>query len=66
MANPTPHSALMKIIAQIVFVAILSELATVNDSLGAVITTFIVGLWLVYLINSGPALFSDLNLKAGI
>lgn len=64
--NAKPHAVLMIIIGQIVFVLILSEVAGFNDTLGQVIFTFIIGLWLVYLINSGPALFSDLNLKIGL
>lgn len=66
MASPTPHSTLMLIIGQSVFVLILSEVAGFNDQIGRVIFTFVIGLWLVYLINSGPALFRDLNLKIGL
>lgn len=64
--NADPHAVLMVVIAQIVFVVIMSEIATFNDSLGSVITTFILGLWLVYLINEGPALFNTLNSKIGL
>jgi hypothetical protein len=63
---PTPHSALMLIIGQSVFVVILSEVANFSDTWGLIATTFILGLWLVYLINSGPALMSTLKGKVGL
>ena len=61
--NTTPHTALMLLIAQVVFVVILAQVAQFDDSLGAVVETFVVGLWLVYLVNKGPALVSKINSK---
>lgn len=63
--NRTPHMVLMVIIAQIVFVIVLSELTETSDALESIIMTFVIGLWMVYFINSGPALISKVQGKVG-
>lgn len=63
LASNSPHLTLMTIVAEIVFVSVAAILSDQSDGLETIVVTFLVGLWLVFLINQGPNLFSKMKWK---
>ena len=60
----TPHFELMTIVAEIIFVSVLALLSQINAQWETVVMTFLVGLWLVFLVNQGPNLISKFTIRS--
>lgn len=63
-AKDTPHLQLMTIVAEVIFVVVLAAIADMNAMVETVIMTFMLGLWLAFLVNMGPALINNLKWSA--
>jgi len=67
MANPTPptpHFTLMTLIAEVIGVSLLAIVSQASPQLETVILTFLVGLWLAFLVNQGPKLVSTFKIRS--
>lgn len=55
----TPHFVLLKIVGQVVFVSVAAVVAdSASPTMGSVVVTVFIGLWLVFLVNHGSDLTS--------
>lgn len=63
LASNSPHLTLMTIVAETAFVSVLAILSDQSPGLETIVVTFLIGLWLVFLINQGPQLFAAMKWK---
>lgn len=63
-AKDSPHLQFMTIIAEVIFVIVLAFMSDMNDLVGTVVMTFLLGLWLAFLVNAGPQLISNMKWRA--
>jgi hypothetical protein len=64
-ASVNPHVILMTVVAEVIFVIILSMIASSSPMAETVVVTFLSGLWLAYLVNNGSTLIAYLDSKIG-
>jgi hypothetical protein len=53
----------MVVIGEIIGVSLLAIVSQVSPEVETVVMTFLVGLWLAFLVNQGPNLFSKFQIK---
>lgn len=63
-SGPTPHLSLMTIVAELIFIAVLVLLSGASPEMETMVTTLLVGLWLAFIVNSGPKLVAAVKIRS--